>query len=117
MEMDLVLMSLCVFVPTIFALGLLFFPKGTEEYMRWWSLLGTAVTFVISTFVFINFYQMMETNVDPDYTNTSIKRASRNTTLLERANTAAKAKTGDKPDRPDNLLARYPWVARFNIDY
>ena len=30
----------------MFALVLFFFPKGSEEWMRWWSLLGTAVTLV-----------------------------------------------------------------------
>ena len=45
-ESDLVWMSLCIFVPSLFALVLLFFPNGSEEYMRWWTLLGTAVTLV-----------------------------------------------------------------------
>ena len=54
-ETDLIWMSLCIFLPSVFALGLLFFPKGTEEYMRWWSLVGTAVTFVFSSFVFIDY--------------------------------------------------------------
>ena len=42
-EPDLILMSVLIFLPLAFAAGLLFFPKGSEEYMRWWSLLGTAV--------------------------------------------------------------------------
>ena len=37
-------MTLVVFVPSVFALGLLFFPRGKEEAMRWWSLIGTALT-------------------------------------------------------------------------
>ena len=47
-ELDLIWMSAVIFVPSIFALGLLFFPRGTEEWMRWWCLLGTAVTLVVS---------------------------------------------------------------------
>ena len=47
-EYDLILMSLVIFVPTLFALALLFFPRRSEEYMRWWSLLGTTVTLVLS---------------------------------------------------------------------
>ena len=35
-EYDLILMSLVIFVPSLFALGLLFFPRGSDEAMRWW---------------------------------------------------------------------------------
>ena len=48
-------MSLCIFVPSIFALALLLFPKGSEEYMRWFTLLGTAVTMVLSIVLFIDY--------------------------------------------------------------
>src|SRR4051794_24649412 len=54
-EYDLVLMSLCIFLPSAFAVLLLFFPRGTEEWMRWWSLLGTAATFVVSTWMLIDY--------------------------------------------------------------
>ena len=39
-EFDAILMSLIIFVPTAFALVLMvpwIFPKGSDEYMRWWS--------------------------------------------------------------------------------
>src|ERR1700712_2164228 len=52
-ETDLILMSLVVFIPRLFALGLLFFPKGWEEAMRWWSLFGTALTLGVSICAFI----------------------------------------------------------------
>src|ERR1043166_111450 len=118
MEYDLILMSLCIFVPSIFALGLLFFPKGTEEGMRWWSLVGTAVTFVLSTFVFINCHQMLDGRPDGDMGRGGIKRADRKTTLLARAETSAKDDF-DHHKAPDggDLQARYPWIDRFNIEY
>jgi NADH-quinone oxidoreductase subunit M len=116
-EYDLVLMSLCIFTPTIFALGLLFFPKGTEEYMRWWSLVGTALTFVLSSFVFIEYYQMLDRHTDENYTSVGIKRADRKSTLSGRAEAAASAEAKNEPHMPDDLHARYPWIARFNIDY
>ena len=59
-ESDLITMSLCIFLPTLFALVLLFFPKGSEEYMRWWSLLGTAATLLVSMFIFIDFQHMLD---------------------------------------------------------
>ena len=41
-DYDLLMMSLCIFLPSLFALVLVFFPKGSDEYMRWWALLATA---------------------------------------------------------------------------
>src|SRR5262249_49902818 len=61
---DLWLMSGLVFVPTIFACILLFFPKGSEEYMRWFTLLGTAITFVFSALLFIDYYFMLDRKFD-----------------------------------------------------
>jgi NADH-quinone oxidoreductase subunit M len=58
-EYDLILMSLVIFVPSIFALGLLFFPKGSEEGMRWWTLFGTAITLMLSLWMFIDYYQQV----------------------------------------------------------
>ncbi len=34
-ESDLIWMSAVVFLPTVFALALLFVPRGKEEIMRW----------------------------------------------------------------------------------
>ena len=116
-ETDLLLMSFCIFVPTIFALGLLFFPKGSEEYMRWWSLVGTAVTFVLSSCVFIDYLALLERHPDAQMGAANIRRADRSTTLSERAKMAAAAEAENKPFASDDLHARYPWVSRFNIDY
>src|SRR5579864_5030208 len=59
-EYDFVLMSVVTFLPVVFATGLLFFPKKSEEYMRWWSLLGTAATLLVSMFIFIDFLHMLD---------------------------------------------------------
>src|SRR5438093_11558389 len=56
-EYDLVLMSLVIFAPSAFALLLLFIPRGGEEAMRWCALFGTAVTLVLSLWMFIDYYQ------------------------------------------------------------
>ena len=61
-ETDALIMSLCIFVPSIFALALLLFPKGSEEYMRWFTLFGTAVTMVVSILLFIDYLAMLEPN-------------------------------------------------------
>ena len=119
-ELDLIWMSLCIFVPSIFALVLLFFPKGTEEYMRWWTLLGTAFTLVISLFLFIDYLRMM------DYDTANPQK-----TLLAERVTTMNFKAGDADARESgDMVARYPWIrvreskyvekreaSRFSIDY
>ncbi len=111
-EVDMIWMSLCIFLPSAFALGLLFFPKGTEEYMRWWTLLGTAFTLVISLFLFIDYLRMLEFDTasrqQGDYQQTTLaaRVQSMNLKLVE-------AEARDSKD----MVARYDWIRRFNIDY
>jgi NADH-quinone oxidoreductase subunit M len=118
-DTDLIWMSFCIFVPSIFALGLLFFPKGSEEGMRWWSLVGTAVTFVISACVFINYYHMIGKDIDVGVAKAEIWRAGPKTRLADRAEAAEKKwyKDGNHLFESDDQLGRVPWIAKFNIDY
>ena len=75
-ETDLILMSLCIFVPTLFALVLLFFPKAETSTMRWWTLLGTAVTLVVSIVLFIRLLlQLMDQNPTEQSSSTSLLAA------------------------------------------
>ncbi|MBM4068922.1 MAG: NADH-quinone oxidoreductase subunit M [Planctomycetes bacterium] len=110
-EFDLILMSAVIFLPTLFALGLLFFPPGKDELMRWWSLLGTAVTMVASLFLFIDYLAMLD--VQPDFT---AARPHEKTTLLARAEKEANRPL-ENPRAGRELVVRYPWIARFNIEY
>src|SRR6266540_731850 len=106
-ESDLILMSLVIFLPTIFAIVLMFFPKGTEEYMRWWSLLGTAVTFSLSLVLFIDYLGMMDVNLAQPQA----------TTLASRADRDAAVTTQTEARKSQDMLGRVPWISRFNIDY
>jgi NADH-quinone oxidoreductase subunit M len=118
-ETDLIWMSLLVFLPSAFALVLLFFPKGTEEYMRWWSLLGTAVTLVVSLFVFIDFLAMLETHPDQAAGQANIFRADASkTSLYARSDIATKEYLEKNAERDGgDLLGRLPWIPQFHIDY
>ena len=109
-ETDLILMSACIFLPTLFALVLLFIPSRYVEYMRWWTLLGTAATMVVSLFLMIHFLQLMDRNGAGGNAATS---------LLERAKAADLRAVGKEANPPlaDDLMARVPWISRFNIDY
>jgi NADH-quinone oxidoreductase subunit M len=111
-ETDLIMMSVVIFLPTVFALVLLFFPRGSDEYMRWWSLLGTAVTLVFSLFLFIDYLAMLDGRPD--------KTGSRPDPVA----TGLEARAGQDKERPienarlsPDLVARYPWISRFNIEY
>src|SRR5207245_4808155 len=56
-EWDLVVMSLVIFVPSLFAVALLFVPPGKEEWMRWLALFGTALTLALSLVMFNDYYR------------------------------------------------------------
>jgi NADH-quinone oxidoreductase subunit M len=103
-------MSLVIFVPTLFALALMFFPKGSDEWMRWCSLLGTAVTLVLSLWLFIDFYRLSHDVYKSD------PEAS---TLNARADKADKAQAGAlaQGQSGQDLMARKQWVKQFGIDY
>jgi NADH-quinone oxidoreductase subunit M len=111
MEHDLLMMTLVIFIPTVFAFGLLLFPRGTEEWMRWWALLGAAITLVVSSFIFIDYYDLLSqdgsTRVRPI--------TGGNAALSIRAEAAFDLETGARKDR--DYVARIPWIERFNIEY
>src|SRR4051794_2113068 len=107
-ETDLLWMSAVIFLPSVFALVLLFFPRGSDEYMRWWSLFGTAATLVVSLFLTIDFqYGVLESHRGNPDASSLARRAEKDAALH------AESKPGDSQD----LVGRYPWISRFNIDY
>jgi NADH-quinone oxidoreductase subunit M len=110
-ETDVILMSALIFIPTVFALVLAFFPKGWEEAMRWWSLFGTALTLGLSLCMFIYF-----TKGDLFSRNASAVRTS----LVERVdadNHRAALEAPATAHLADDFVARYPWIPEFNIEY
>jgi NADH-quinone oxidoreductase subunit M len=110
-ETDVILMSLVIFVPSAFALVLMIpwlFPKGKEDWMRWWSLLGTAVTLVLSICMFISYYNGV---IDRHLADKSM------TSLGARVDESVTRSVRGNPPLADDWVARYPWIPRFNIDY
>src|ERR1700747_664578 len=99
-EWDLVLMSLVIFAPSLFAIVLLFVPPGKDEGMRWIALLGPAVTLALSLVMFNDYYRDV---ADFDLNNPA------NSLLSQRAQTA------DTEGRLSNhdWVARRPWISRF----
>jgi len=114
-ETDLVQMSLLVFMPSIFALAILFFPKGSERWMRWTALLGTAVTFVLSTVVFIDYYAYMTRT--PDQQGSVLRMDPTKTSLQKRAGDDQTGTLVGQPHDSQDQVARRGWIPRFNIEY
>jgi NADH-quinone oxidoreductase subunit M len=110
-ENDAIFMSLVIFVPSVFALVLMLpglFPRGREDWMRWWSLLGTAVTLVLSICMFISYYHDVIVFHADDTGKTS---------LSERVDQANQDALKHNPAKSSDWVARYSWIKRFNIDY
>ena len=113
-EPDMIWMSVLIFLPTVFALGLLFFPKKTEDWMRWFTLFATAATLVVSLCVLTNYLK----DVEDLYTKNANPDVKQSNLLVNRA-----LKDSERVDSPDkgqgiqDWVGRYPWIRQFNIQY
>jgi NADH-quinone oxidoreductase subunit M len=115
-ELDLWMMTALVFVPTLFALILCIpglFGPGKEEWMRWTALWGTAITMVISFFVFINYYQ----NIHDKFVVPRDGGQADKAQLAYRTEAALARQAVNDSRESEDWLARYSWIPRFNIDY
>src|SRR5262245_39302893 len=116
-EFDLILMSLVIFAPSVFAVVLFFFPRGSEEYMRWWTLLGTAVTLALSLILFVDYWAMLEYHRSGDASSMQESTLSARTTK-DKLSTLADRKEHQAVRRDSqDQVARYGWIPRFNIEY
>lgn len=108
-QSDLVVMSLVIFIPTLFALLLVFVPKKNTEMMRWLTLIGTVVTLVLSIRMFQDFYlQVVDFNL-ADHEGMTLNR---------RADIAFSDPTSSKSQNNADWIARYTWIRQpFGIDY
>jgi NADH-quinone oxidoreductase subunit M len=113
-ERDVIWMSLVTFLPTAFALVLLLFPRGTEEWMRRWSLAGTLLTLGVSLGMFLTFYgdTLERHGVLTNAENREKASLEWRAAQLDKASASDPQQVGSP-----NWLARYPWIPRFNIDY
>ena len=63
-ESDLIWLSVLVFLPAAFAVGLLAFPSKWPEAMRWWAVFGTAGTLSVSLCVVVGYYNLLDSQID-----------------------------------------------------
>src|SRR5262245_41116408 len=116
-ELDLLWMSALIFAPTLFALVILFIPKGQEELMRWVALLGTAVSLAISLIALIGYLELPGVIVPGDRAGLEQRVTDARTAQAVTVDpTTRLAKGGNPPDAAD-WTARAPWIKQFNIEY
>src|SRR5262249_50691282 len=113
-EQDLIWMSVLVFLPSLFALGVLLFPRGYENAMCWFSLAGTALTLGVAIAIFIHYKADV---LGPDEANPAEGGRRRGMSLDGRVADAALRAAEGKPARSDNWLSRIDWIRRFRIQY
>src|SRR5262245_15174951 len=113
-EPDLIWLSLLVFLPAIFAAGLLLFPSRWAEAMRWWAVFGTAATLSVSLCVVVGYYNLLDTYPDAN----GFPRYGTATRLDSRADQAASDAAREIPRYlSKDWVSRRPWIARFDISY
>ena len=112
-ELDLIQLSLLVFLPAGFALLLLVWPGRFREGMRWFALFGAAGTLAVSLCTLIDYHRLLESQSD---------RATRSmyhpdTRLDSRADEALARSATNRSFLSDDLVVRRPWVSKFDVDY
>ena len=112
-EPDFIWLTALVFSPCAFAVVLLFFPRGTERAMCWWTLTGTATTLGISIAIFLNYRLDLVDQVRP---GTPDYPAKRHLISLEARSLAVTPEAGD-PANAHDWIGRTPWIEPFGIDY
>jgi NADH-quinone oxidoreductase subunit M len=103
---DTLWMTALIFTPTVFALLILFVPKGKDEAMRWLALFGAAITLAVSIIVFMGYLELP-----------GVWAPGGLSSLQARADTAAASAGGLRPPASSDWLARLPWIRQFNIQY
>jgi len=126
-ETDLWLMTAVTFIPALFALGLVFLPSSNKELLRWFTLIGTALTFAVSLVIFVDWINLLDSTPQARDERGVMRWHSRNAGLEERADFAAEnaavqprpggGATGMRPQPADDYVGRVGWIPRFNIEY
>src|SRR5262249_36574092 len=114
-EYDLVLMSLVIFVPAAFALLGLLFPSNWAAVVRWWELIGTAATLILSLCLLIEYYALLDSRSDR-----GLKSLHHPKTLLDaRVDEAMRHEANDNRGAVQGFdwVASVPWIPRFDINY
>ncbi len=114
-ERDLIVMSLVIFTPAVFGLIGLLFPSKWAEGVRWWALIGSAITLILALCLLIDYYAMLDTRSDR-----GIRSLHHPSTLLDaRVDEAMRreANSDREPQLGYDCVASVPWISRFDVNY
>jgi len=113
-ELDMIQLSVLVFLPAAFAALLLLVPAGWKRFMRWWAVFGTALTLTVGLCTLVDYQNLLIR-----YSNRTERSSYVPETRLEaRADKQiAVAATGHGSYQSDDLIVRRPWVPQFGINF
>jgi NADH-quinone oxidoreductase subunit M len=114
---DTLWLTALIFTPTVFALLILFVPKGKDEAMRWLALFGSAITFAISIIVFMGYLELPGVWAPGGMASLQARADVASAAAGPQTSAATGAATGLRPPSSNDWLARLPWVRQFNIEY
>ncbi len=117
METDLLWMTALIFTHTVFALLIMFVPKGREEVMRWLALFGTAITLAISIIVLMGYLDLPGVTVPGGQSSLEARTDAAAAAQGVQTSPATGTATGLRPPPSGYWVARLPWVRQFNIEY
>ena len=112
-ELDLLQLSLLVFLPAGFALLLLVWPSRFREGMRWLALFGAAGTLAVALCTLIDYHRLLESQSDRE----TRSMYHPDTRLDSRADEALARTATNRSFHSDDLIVRRPWVSKFDVDY
>jgi NADH-quinone oxidoreductase subunit M len=114
-ELDLINLSLLVFLPVAFAAVLLVVPSRFKEFMRWWAVIGTAATLTLGLCRLIDYYNLLD--MYSDRTTRSLYHPAANLDTRSDQQQADAARAVPREFNSFDLLTRRAWVPQFDINF
>jgi NADH-quinone oxidoreductase subunit M len=114
-EYDLVLMSLVIFVPAAFGVLGLVFPSKWTEAIRWWALVGSALTLILSLCLLIEYYALLDRYSDRGLRSLHNPEAQLDARIDNAMHRESNPIRG--PVEGLDWTASIPWISRFDINY
>jgi NADH-quinone oxidoreductase subunit M len=114
-EYDLILMSLVIFVPAAFGVLALLFPARWAEGLRWWALVGSAATLILSLCLWVEYYALLDSRSDRGLKSLHHPKTQLDARVDEAMRREANATR--EPQLGFDWVASKPWIDRFDIHY
>lgn len=113
-ELDMIQLSVLVFLPALFAVLLLLVPAGWKQVMRWAAVFGTALTLTVGLCTLVDYQNLLGR-----YSHRTVRSNYHPATQLdERADRQIEVDaTGRGMYQSDDLVVRRPWVPQFGIHF